>query len=252
MSMLRKGWWGIKKSLMRLSGSYAHTGERVSPEIPDENFQAHLQVYQFMAQFVKGKTVLDVGCGTGYGANYLLEQGAGSVWGVDHAGDAIAYAKKHYTDPRISFREMNAEVLSLPNDSFDVVTSSENLEHLKNPSKCIAEIKRVLKRKGLLVLGTPNKELSSPGAEKSGNPFHEKEFTFEELDSLLRKHFRSVFIFENTLQSPHREGRKMKEERGKRGKTGMEPGDRKNIRVGHIQVDLTHLKNTHSFMVIAW
>ncbi len=252
MSMFLKSWWQLKKALMRLSGSYAHTGERVSPEIPDDNFRAHLLVYQFMAQFVKGKTVLDIGCGTGYGAHYLLQQGAESVWGVDVSKDAITYAKKHYTDARISFREMNAEMLNLPNDSFDVVTSSENLEHLKNPSKCIAEIKRVLKRKGLLLLGTPNKELSSPGSDKSGNPFHVKEFTFEELDAVLRKHFRSVFIFENTLESPHREGKRMKEDRRKRRRIGLEPGDRKSARVGHLQVDLTNLKNTHSFMVIAW
>ena len=113
--------------------------------------------------------------------------------------------------------------MKFPNASFDVVISSENLEHLQYPAKNISEIRRVLKKGGILLLGTPNKEVSSPGQEKSPNPFHIKEYTYEELESLLRKHFRSVYIFENTLESPIQEGRKMKADRRKRTQVGIEP-----------------------------
>ncbi len=252
MNILQKGLWEVKKVMLRITGSYSHSGERVCPAIPDDNYRAHLLVYQFMSQFVKNKIVLDIGCGTGYGANYLAQQGAISVWGIDYSEDAIAYAKKHYKDAKLDYRCMNAESIKFPNASFDVVTSSENLEHLPNPGRNIAEIRRVLKKDGLLLLGTPNKEVSSPGQEKSPNPFHLKEFTYEELESLLKKHFRNVHIFENTLESPMTQGRKMKAERRKRNKIGIEPGGKSSIRLGQLQVHLEHLKNTHSFMVIAW
>lgn len=251
-NILQKSLWEVKKIILKITGSYSHSGERVCPAIPDDNFQAHLRVYQFMAQFVKGKSVLDVGCGTGYGADYLRRQGAFSVWGIDYSEEAISFARKHYKDHALDYRCMNAESIKFPNASFDVVTSSENLEHLPHPVKNMSEIRRVLKKGGILLLGTPNKEVSSPGQEKSPNPFHIKEFTYEELESLLKKHFRNVHIFENTLESQISQGRKMKAERRKRGKVGIEAQGKSSIRVGQLQVDLTNLKNTHSFMVIAW
>ena len=250
MNVLKKIWWKCKKVLYDVTGKYHHTSERVSPDFPDENFLNHLKVYQFAEQFVKGKTVLDVGCGTGYGSYYLRTHGAQSVFGIDYSEEAVAYAVGHY--PEVTFQQMDAQRISYPNKSFDVVISSENLEHLPDPAENIAEIHRVMKERGLLVLGTPNKEIASPDSEKSSNHFHIREFSFDELDSLIRKHFRSVHIFENMLESPSPMGRKMKEERRRKGRIGVERGARKSIRLGDRTVDLTHLHNTHSFVVIAW
>lgn len=250
MNVLKKIWWKCKKVLYIVTGKYHHTGERVSPDFPDENFLNHLKVYQFAEQFVRGKTVLDVGCGTGYGSHYLRTHDAQSVFGIDYSEDAITYASRRY--PEVTFQQMDAQRISYPSRSFDVVVSSENLEHLRDPAENIAEIHRVLKEGGLLLLATPNKEIASPGSEKSSNPYHVKEFCFEELETLLGKHFRSVHIFENTLESPSPLGQEMKKERRRKGKIGIEGGGRKSIRLGDRTVDLTHLHNTHSFMVIAW
>ena len=250
MNILKKIWWKCKQVLFLVGGKYRHTGERVCPEFPDENFDNHRKVYQFTGQFVKGKTVLDVGCGTGYGSHYFATQGAKAVFGIDYAEDAIKYAKEKHSG--IEFRTMDAQDITYPGASFDVVISSENLEHLHNPAACIAQIRRVLKNGGVLVLGTPNKEIASPGSEKSSNPFHIKEFSYEELEALLKSHFRSVYIFENTLESSSPVGRKMKEERRRKGKIGIEPGAAKSIQLRKLTVDLTHLHNTHSFTVLAW
>jgi 2-polyprenyl-3-methyl-5-hydroxy-6-metoxy-1,4-benzoquinol methylase len=251
MNILKKLWWKCRQTLSLVRGAYRHTGERVCPDFPDENFENHLKVYQFAEQFVKGKIVLDVGCGTGYGADYLAQHGAKSVFAIDYSPDAINYAKGKYGGI-VEFRQMDAQEITYPSDSFDVVISSENLEHLPNPSANIAQIRRVLKKGGILILGTPNKEIASPGSEKSSNPFHMKEFYYEDLETLVKKYFRSVHIFENTLESPSDVGRMMKEERRRKGKIGLEPRAIKTIQLGKLRVNLTHLHNTHSFTVLAW
>jgi len=53
--------------LYYLKTGYWNTGERVHPLFVTNNFINHLRVYQYVSQFTKGKKVLDVGCGTGYG-----------------------------------------------------------------------------------------------------------------------------------------------------------------------------------------
>jgi hypothetical protein len=54
-----------------LRTGYMPTNDRVNPDFPDENFVNHFKVYKFAARFAKGKRVLDVGSGTGYGSDYL-------------------------------------------------------------------------------------------------------------------------------------------------------------------------------------
>lgn len=232
---------------------YHHTNERVCPDLPDYIFQNHLKVYQFAEQFVKGKVVLDVGCGTGYGAHYFTTHGGATlVSAFDNSVEAITYAKRKYSNPYIDFVQMDAQNITYPNNSFDIVFSSENLEHLQDPEKNIAHIRRVLKSGGILILGTPNKEISSPELEKSSNLYHIKEFCFEELEELLNKYFRFVYIFENNLPSSIEAGRKLKEDRRRRGKIGIEPGTKSSISLGKLTVDLKNLNNSHSFMAIAW
>ena len=252
MEFIKKLWWKTKQWVFASTGSYRHSGERVCPDFPDQNFHDHLEVYRFVSQFVHQKSVLDIGCGTGYGDHYLMTQGAHSVSGIDKSVDAIGYAKKKYPEENLHFRVMDAQELSHPDNSFDVVVSSENLEHLEDPEKNLSEIRRVLKEGGLLLLGTPNKEIASPGVTSSPNPFHVREFTYEELRTLVRARFRSVYIFENTAVSPSPVGQSMKEERLQRGEVGIEPGNGRSVQLETLTIDLTHLKNTHSFMVVAW
>ncbi len=252
MDIARKLWWKTKQWALASTGGYYHSGERVCPDYPDGNFQSHMEVYRFIAQFVKAKRVLDVGSGTGYGDHHLLNQGARSVHGIDASTEAIAYARRTYTDSRLEFLVMDAHELGYRDKSFDVVVSSENLEHLKMPRMNLSEIRRVLKDEGLLILGTPNKEIASPGMPSSANPFHVNEFTYESLEEMVKDYFTSVNIFENTETSPSPLGRSMKEKRKRIGKVGIEPGGARSIQLGALTVDLTHLRNTHSFMVIAW
>jgi ubiquinone/menaquinone biosynthesis C-methylase UbiE len=241
----------IRRAIHTYLTNYRHTGERVCPDFPDANFENHLKVYRFATQFIGNAKVLDVGCGTGYGSAFLAGKGAGSVVGIDFSDTAIAYAKKKYRRLPVQFEKMDAQALRFPDRSFDFVLSSENLEHLADPSANVREMRRVLREGGLLLLGTPNKEMFSPGRIESPNPFHLKEFYFEELRDLLLASFATVHLFENTLESEFAIGRQMKTARVARGAHGINWLGQSSIVLDGQSVNLEHMHNTHSFIALA-
>ncbi len=172
------------------------TGERTLPGIPDENywFQRHLAAYKFLLPFARGKRVVDLGCGEGYGAD-LLATVASFVSGVDLAPEAIYHARKKYQKDNLEFLYMDIYSLSLEKGSYDLVLSMQVIEHLHDPDRFMREAIRILKPGGLCVITTPNRELLSPGSEKPVNPFHIFEFTCDQFESYLKKFFPQVEVW---------------------------------------------------------
>ncbi|MEZ6096633.1 MAG: class I SAM-dependent methyltransferase [Pirellulaceae bacterium] len=78
--------------------------ERMDPTIPifdPERADFHLARYSLAAKWTNGKYVADIACGTGYGSEWLLEQGsAKQVVGIDISADAIRYAAKRHLQRR--------------------------------------------------------------------------------------------------------------------------------------------------------
>lgn len=166
--------------------------ERVSAEKNDTAvFALHYSLYVFSSEYVDKKVVLDIGCGTGYGANFLSTKSS-RVYGVDVSDEAISYAKSHYNGQNLSYAVMDAHGLKFEDEKFDVVCSFEVIEHLSDYRLYLAQIKRVLKKGGLFLLSTPNKKFSSPGVEKPTNPYHLHEFYFDELKKVLSEYFEFV------------------------------------------------------------
>ncbi len=164
--------------------------ERLVPEAQQGEISLleHLLRYRFCTQFVRGRRVLDVATGTGYGAHMLAQAGAVAVVGMDYDPQAITYARRHYPGP--SFVVGDAHHLPFPNGAFQVVVSLETIEHLERPETFLDEVRRVLAPQGLLILSTPQKGVYPPG-----NPYHRQEFTAEELSSLLQARFRWVELW---------------------------------------------------------
>lgn len=147
----------------------------------------HAARYVFALPYIENKSVLDIACGTGYGIGFLRKN-AKFVTGVDVDLEAAKQARSECAT--------NAEVLlgdglKLPfaDESFDVVTSFETLEHLHERSLFLSELKRVLKIGGLLLLSTPNAYYTKPVNGKPTNPFHVFEYKPEELRAELENHF---------------------------------------------------------------
>jgi len=167
-------------------------GERMIPELHHDGliYAEHLVRYIFASGLVRGKRVLDLGCGVGYGTNMLKSAGATEVVGIDRSIEAITYGRERHADFQPDYLLADAESQPLRDRQFDVVVSFETIEHLVDYRHMLAEAKRVMCPGGLLILSTPNK-----GVYMEGNPFHTKEFTFTELEEDLTTRFEHVGIF---------------------------------------------------------
>jgi len=165
------------------------SGERIVPGFHHETvaYAEHVVRYLFAARFVRGKQVLDMASGVGYGADLLRSAGAAEVLALDRSAEAIEYGKKHHSKSRPAYVVGDVESLPLRSGQFDVVVSFETIEHVSDYQRFLTEVKRALRPDGLFIVSTPNR-----GVYVEGNPFHTKEFTFDEFEEALAGHFRYV------------------------------------------------------------
>jgi SAM-dependent methyltransferase len=99
-----------------------------------------------------GETVLDVATGTGWAARRAAERGA-RVTGVDFGSEVIAAARR-IGPATIDYRVADAESLPFPDAHFDAVMSTFGVMFCTNPDKAAAELLRVCKPGGRIVLAT--------------------------------------------------------------------------------------------------
>jgi SAM-dependent methyltransferase len=138
--------------------------------------------------------VLDLACGTGYGSDYLRRL-ARHVVGVDTASDVIARCRAVYPGPRVSFVPMDGCRLGFRDESFDAVVSQDTLEHVVDDRRFVAELARVLRRDGILVLLTPQ---GAGGDHAPADPYHVREYAPDALHALIAPHFSSLRWFGRT------------------------------------------------------
>ena len=166
------------------------TGERYLPWVREPALAyEHLHRYAYASQFVRGRRVLDLATGEGYGAN-LLAQGASFVVGIDHDEHAIRHAARKYEKGNLHFLTGTISEIPIYGEArFDVIVCFEALEHISDHERLMDEVKRLLARDGLFIVSTPNK-MEYTDQTTSSNPFHLKELYFDEFDGLLARHFK--------------------------------------------------------------
>lgn len=109
---------------------------------------------------LKGKRVVDVGCGGGILSDAMARCGA-DVLGIDMSGKALGVAQLHALEVQtagVTYREVNAEALAdeLPGQ-FDVVTCMEMLEHVPNPASVVRACAKLVKPDGWVFFSTINR-----------------------------------------------------------------------------------------------
>jgi len=167
------------------------TGERFVPGAKGEIWIEHWHRYHFASRWAAGRVVLDVACGEGYGTA-LLSRTARHVTGVDISEQAIDHATRAYAGlPNVAFKCGSCTRIALPDASVDLAVSFETVEHITEQKEFLAELARVLKPDGVLLMSCPNK-LEYTDKRDYHNEFHVKELYRAELAQLVGAHFPNI------------------------------------------------------------
>lgn len=175
------------------SVSLPFTGERLTSEFGGQTEIEHLHRYFLARHLCRDRHVLDIASGEGYGSAFLAQVAAGVV-GVEVSADVVAHATANYQRDNLNFRVGDARQIPIDDSSVDVIVSFETIEHFAGHDRFLAEIKRVLRSDGLLVISTPDRDTYSP-ADQAANPFHALELTRSEFAALLQDSFSHVAIW---------------------------------------------------------
>ncbi len=141
----------------------------------DEPYRYCIQLYHHMASVIdlRGKDVLEVGCGRGGGASFIMRYlKSNSIVGTDITTNAIRFCNQHYDIKGLSFVLNNAEDLQLDDNSFDVVINIESSHCYTMMEHFLKGVCRVLKPQGYFLfadlrakeqLGSLKRQLENTG-----------------------------------------------------------------------------------------
>jgi 2-polyprenyl-3-methyl-5-hydroxy-6-metoxy-1,4-benzoquinol methylase len=174
---------GGEQALTAVTGAKDSEKERLEPadlEAGGLLAAVHIHRYEFAARLCAGRRVLDLCCGTGYGARILARE-ATAVHGVDVSEEALATARSELEDDeraRISFERDDAlaYLRRVPVGGFDAIVCLEGVEHVADPQALVGELVRLAEDGTELIISLPN----SRGFEER-NEFHVTDFGYEEM-----------------------------------------------------------------------
>lgn len=195
-SLLRAG-----NALRRIRSGLPASGETVSPEVPNDLFQAHRSLYLFCARFAAGRRVLDLGCGTGYGAPELLRGGAEAVVGIDRDPRTVRYAARRFgndaggrAELRIDFR-VGDPGTALPDGPLGLALALGLLPRLADPTRVLDAVRDRLGPEGLLIAALPPILDGQTLAMHQARPGEPSAMYLWDWESELGLRFRSLRLF---------------------------------------------------------
>jgi len=168
----------IRSSFDEASRDEEHFPSTIDPRI------YHVKLIRQHLGDLRGKRVLDVGCGKGRFARIFQEQEpAAEIWGLDISEEMLRFVPA-------GIRTRAGSMTELPFDDafFDAAYATESIEHAVEIEKAVGEICRVVKSGGRIAIIDKNAEQWG----KLQTPEWEKWFTRRELERLLRRHCREV------------------------------------------------------------
>ena len=170
----------------------ALTGERTLPDVPAENywFRRHLVVYEWIAERVAGRRVVDMASGEGYGAAVLARRAA-RVIGVEPNPEAYEHARLKY--PAVAFERGIAETWE---GDVDCAVFLQTIEHVQDPVAVLGRLRALVAPGGVAYVSTPNVLTLAPkGQARSGNPWHVHEWRPDEFGALCARVFDRVELY---------------------------------------------------------
>ena len=146
----------------------------------------HVARYSVVAEICRGRRVLDIACGEGFGSHLMVQRwGAASVCAVDVSAEALASARAHFDHPEVTWVEMDIDRLepSRLGEPFDLIVSLETVEHVGSPEAFLTALRGLVRPGGTIVVSCPNDHWYY-GAGRSKNAWHKHTWTFEEFRTL--------------------------------------------------------------------
>jgi SAM-dependent methyltransferase len=161
------------------------TGERVSTPAGGfrPTWERHAAAYAEAARLLPPGRLLDLGCGTGHSYRLLAPR---ETVGLDNSRDALVGQ-----DRETVVADMRE--LPFPQGAFASVLAVQSIEHVPDPERVLAEVRRVLEPGGTAILVTPNR-LTFGRPDEIIDPYHHVEFDAEELGELCRRSFERVEV----------------------------------------------------------
>ena len=141
---------------------------------------------------ISGGKVLDIATGTGDFINILMKtlKNYDSFVGIDTSKKDLETAKKRFKNQPVELLDMNAESLEFSDNSFDTVSMAYSLHHLNKIDKALAEMQRVLKPSGNLIIQEEFRNGKQTEAQKTDLLQHT---WHAEIDTLLGKTHKATF-----------------------------------------------------------
>jgi ubiquinone/menaquinone biosynthesis C-methylase UbiE len=153
----------------------------VPERVQNHTQEEHRARYAWAAERLSGR-VLDVACGTGHGSRVLA--GRCTVAGIDQDKGAVEQASGRV--PGGEFIVASVPPIPFGDAAFDAITSFETIEHLDDDVGFMAELRRVLRPGGHLLVSTPNRAVTSPNDAVPKNRYHVREYLLPEFVALAR------------------------------------------------------------------
>jgi len=162
---------------------------------------------------LKGKRVLDLGCGFGENCMTYESIGASEVIGLDISKKMLAVAKEKFSGDRIKYINSSLEEMEFDDNSFDVILSSLTFHYVKNFNELIFKLSKYIRKDGILLFSIEHPiataKIVKQGwvKDESGNKLHWVMDNYQEeglrhhkwvLDNVIKYH-RTVSTIINTL-----------------------------------------------------
>lgn len=178
---------------------YVMNPERLHPDFYQKDvvnyllYEKHLFAYDYIKKFLfPGVKVLEIGCGDGYGANYINRKDI-RFEAIDISSEAVNIAKSKYKN--IKFKSFNGVDYNYPDNTFDLIISFQVIEHVNDVNLYLSQIKRILKPNGILVITTPDRRYRLADEQKPWNPFHLREYDIKTYKKDIQNIFPNTTIY---------------------------------------------------------
>jgi 2-polyprenyl-3-methyl-5-hydroxy-6-metoxy-1,4-benzoquinol methylase len=166
-------------STRRFTGERLHAGDALF----GVDLARHRAAYEFARPRLRGRRVVELGCGSGYGTASLAGA-ADLLVGVDRVAPDPASRV-----PGARYLRADLHHLSLREQSFDAALSFQVIEHLEDPQLLVRAMAQCLRPDGFALVSTPNVQMSD-----GVNPYHVREYDADALADCLRQGFAEVEI----------------------------------------------------------